>query len=178
MGGILAFELARRLQGDGAEIEALVLLDTPAWLPRILHPTEGQFTAWFVADAARSLPTDAGRPPDPYTSGVDEQLAWLAKAMDTTGDPEQLRAELVARCAVFCANTRLLAGYRPSGPLRARALVVDVEESPNGSQTWRELIDGPTRTVPLPGNHYSFLQPPLVRRLAAELLDLDEKEQR
>jgi thioesterase domain-containing protein len=178
MGGILAFELARRLQADGAEVEQLGLLDTPIWLPGDVSPTPAQYTGWFVADAARSLRADVDRPPGLYRAGVDEQLDWLARAMDPTGEPGQLREELAARCAVFCANTKLIAGYRPTGQVRARALVVDVEGSPNGSSGWPDVIDGPTRTRWLPGNHYSFLQPPLVSRLAAELLELDEERQR
>lgn len=166
MGGILAFEIARRL-GPG-EVTSVALLDTPFWLPACDDPDEAEFAARFVADAARSLGS-VPRRPDPRTVTVDEQLHWLAEQLDPRAAPGEMGPELRRRLAAFCTNTRVLAGYRPSGPLTADALVVDVDESPNSSRRWCEVLRGDVRTRSLAGTHYSFLQPPLVTAVAALL---------
>jgi thioesterase domain-containing protein len=93
MGGLVAYELARRLEQDGEKVDALVLLDAPFAMPddpakaafaRDGGSAEGRIAAWFVADAARTLGRngDLADAPDPATSSAAEQLDWLAGRLD------------------------------------------------------------------------------------------------
>jgi thioesterase domain-containing protein len=167
LGGMLAFEIARRL--DPAQVLGVALLDSPSWLPDLGEPAAGESAGWFVADAARSLGPAAGERPDPSTTAVDDQLRWLAARLDPHADPDVQLPELTRRLAVFEGLNTAVAGYRPSGFLDADALVVDVEESPNSTGRWAAVLPPGVRLRRLPGTHYSFLQPPLVTSVAALL---------
>lgn len=173
MGGVLAFEIARRL--EPGEVAFVGLLDAPFWLPDDPEPDDQEFTGWFVADAARSLGPAEHTRPDPRTTSADAQLRWLAGQLDPSAEPEQLLGELRQRYAAFRTNSRILAGYRPSGPLHADGLIIDVEESPNSSRLWSDMLLGSARICSLKGNHYSFLQPPLVSRLSELLRETDRR---
>ncbi|HET9116590.1 MAG TPA: thioesterase domain-containing protein [Pseudonocardiaceae bacterium] len=173
MGGVLAFEIARRLAPD--EVAFVGLLDAPFWLPDDPEPDDQQFAGLFVADAARSLGPAQHTRPDPDTTSVNGQLRWLAGQLDSNAEPEQLLPELQRRYAAFRVSTRVLAGYRPSGLLPADGLIIDVEESPNTSRLWRDVLLGSVRMCSLEGNHYSFLQPPLVSRVSALLRETDRQ---
>ncbi len=172
MGGILAFEITRRLEADGETVVGLGLLDTPFWLPVHADISERAFVGMFLTDAARSLgPVQYSRP-DPTSTSVSDQLDWLASHLDAGGEPERLRPDLDERYAMFRTNTRILAGYRPSGSARAETLIIDVDESPNATSRWHSVLPETARTLRLEGNHYSFLQPPLVTHVAGGLRQL------
>lgn len=168
MGGILAYEIARELRAAGEDVTAVGLLDSPFWLPAELAESEAEFVGLFVSDAARSFDASAGQPPNPVLASVNEQLSWLAARL---GSGEGIRAELDRRYLTFRTNTELLAGYRPSGPLNGDTLIIEVEESSNMSRMWLDVTQGTANLVSLPGNHYSFLQPPTVTVVAAALRD-------
>ncbi|HEY1621419.1 MAG TPA: amino acid adenylation domain-containing protein [Streptosporangiaceae bacterium] len=78
MGGVIAFEIARRLERGGARVGALVLLDAPFALPGGPPQGEAGLAGRFLADAAASLGWDLADLPDPASAGAGEQLAWLA----------------------------------------------------------------------------------------------------
>lgn len=167
MGGILAFEIARRL--DPAQVLGVALLDTPAWLPVLDTVGEQESAGQFVTDAARSLGPSAGPRPDPSSTPVAGQLRWLAARLDPRADPDGMVPELQRRLLAFEGLNAAIAGYRPSGRLDADALVVDVEESPNSTGRWADVLPATVRLRRLPGTHYSLLQPPLVTSVAALL---------
>src|SRR6185437_8783804 len=78
MGGVIAFEIAQRLEQAGAEVGLLVLLDAPFAIPAGNPSGEAELAARFVADAARSLSLDTAGAPDPAAATPGGQLAWLA----------------------------------------------------------------------------------------------------
>ena len=162
MGGLVAYELARRLEQDGEKVDALILLDAPFAMPDDPAQAasafdggsaEGRIAGWFVADAARTLGRNGelADAPDPATSSAAEQLDWLAGRLDTDdagtpgssgapGSPGSagglaaaVRAEIGRRFAVFQAHTRLIAGYRPQAALHTRTLIVSARHSPNAA---------------------------------------------
>jgi amino acid adenylation domain-containing protein len=171
MGALIAFELARALERDGAEVSLLVLLDPPFDFPESgaggADPdSPGRLAGRFVADAARILGAGAERP-DPETASAADQLAWLAGAV-ADSDPDVL-ARLRTGFEVFSQHTRMLPGYTPDGPpVRAPALIVSADQSPNAvfRPRWPALLDGPAATLPLASDHYAFLRPPLVAEVA------------
>jgi thioesterase domain-containing protein len=85
MGAVLAFEIAQRLEQQGAEVRLLVLLDPPFAVPADFAPAEPLLAGRFVADAIQSLGQDTGLPdpaaPDP---AADPDPA----APDPAADPD------------------------------------------------------------------------------------------
>ena len=161
MGGVVAFEVARRLEQAGAEVTLLALLDAPFAVPNTDLPGQpqsgqpqsgqGQFgqpqlAGQFLADVTHSLGWDTAGMPDPTSSTEAEQLGWLAGrlasgAEDTASGAEdtasaaghrEVSARLKRRFDVFQAHHRMLAGYRPAGPaVRAPTLIVSADDSLN-----------------------------------------------
>lgn len=170
MGGVIAYEIARRLESDGAKVAALVLLDAPFLMPADRFADEDGLAGQFVADAAQSLNLDVddvpGRPSETTAAG---QLGWLAERLGG-GNPARLRE----RFEVFRAHSRMLAGYRPPAgaePLGARTLIVAADDSPNAAAAgrWAQLLGGQASVYQVSGDHYSFLRQPAVSQVAAKI---------
>jgi amino acid adenylation domain-containing protein len=86
MGGVVAFEIARRLERSGAEVALLALLDAPFTLPAAGAHEQTELAGRFVADAAQSLGWDAASLPA-AGSPAAHQLAWLSERL-AEGDRE------------------------------------------------------------------------------------------
>ncbi|HEY1917768.1 MAG TPA: amino acid adenylation domain-containing protein [Streptosporangiaceae bacterium] len=211
MGGVIAFEVARRLEQAGHQVASLVLLDAPFAMPDHTAPAQAELAGRFLADAARSLGWDATPLPDPAAATADEQLAWLAGRLDggaggrrDGGDTDGgtsagaaaevtalhagpgavgagavgagasgVAARLRRRFEVFGGHVQLLAGYEPQVPaVRAPTLIVSATDSPNAPAAahWPRVLAGPVATMPVAGDHYTFLRPPLVTEVAASIL--------
>jgi amino acid adenylation domain-containing protein len=176
MGGVIAAEVARHLERDGADVSLLVLLDAPFALPDEL-PAPPELAARFVADAAHGMGLDTAGSPDPATAGPPEQLAWLAQCIgggmtDNLGAAEATAAQLRQRFDVFSAHTAIMAGYRPREPaVRARTLLVSADESPNAParSLWPGQLSGPVTLLTVQSDHYGFLRPPLAADVAAAI---------
>ncbi|MGH3410124.1 MAG: hypothetical protein ACRDRJ_47650 [Streptosporangiaceae bacterium] len=85
--------------------------------------------------------------------------------MLSAGDTEAVQARLRTRFDVFQRHVRMLSGYRPAGaPVRAPALIVSADDSPNAPfrHRWPARLAGPVTVRPVAGDHYAFLRPPLV----------------
>lgn len=161
MGGVLAYELAWRLEEAGEQVACLALLDAPFALPAEQH-SEAAAAAQFVADVAASQGLDPARAPGQNFSATD-QLAWLAEqvaAREPAG--AGLRTGLERRFEIFQAHQRALAGYRPRARVQANTVLVGAQSSLNHDALprWLELLDGPVSSHYLAGDHYSFLHGP------------------
>jgi amino acid adenylation domain-containing protein len=183
MGAVLAFEITRILESEGAEVELLALLDPP-------YPTAGKSGPSGAdqhgdgaggADGARRFAADAARIlgrtlPEPGTAEACDLLGWLARQLDPadpgSGDPAATRSEIDRRYRVFSSHTRAFAGYRPSGPIHAATLLVGARRSPNVGflPQWSALAHGKTVPRIIEGDHYTFLQPPSVQEVADLIL--------
>jgi thioesterase domain-containing protein len=134
MGGVIAFEIAQRLEQSGADVSLLVLLDAPFAITTEHLIGEAELAARFVADAAHSLSLDTASLPDPAVVTPAGQLAWLAGRLagdsDDQAEREAIKARLQRRFGLFAAHGRMLAGYRPAGePVRAPTLIVSAAGS-------------------------------------------------
>jgi thioesterase domain-containing protein/acyl carrier protein len=140
-GGLIAFEMARRLRAAGEEVAGLALIDPP----EVLDPTNR---------------TDRTDPSDP------DDLALLAAFAREPGisqdlDPDDLRR----RFEIFRSHVAASRAFRP-GPYDGPLDLFEAAERPAPAATWRGMA---RRVVVLPGDHYSLLAPPQVEALARAL---------
>jgi amino acid adenylation domain-containing protein len=183
MGGVLAFEVARRLEAAGAEVELLAMLDPPFAFPEGNAADAGELAGRFVLDALHGLGLDAASAPDPAVAPLAEQLRWLARqvpggagaAADPAGGDghDGVAAQLEQRYQLFAAHNRMLAGYQPGTEgVRAATLIVSARNSPNApaAARWQGLLsEAPVSVLPVDSDHYAFLRPPLVADVAATI---------
>jgi amino acid adenylation domain-containing protein len=177
MGGVVAFEIARQLEQAGAAVRLLVLLDAPFTFPADYAAADAELARRFAADALDSLGLDIADVPDPAATSAASQLAWLADQLVGTGAEADERAAIATlleqRFSLFAAHTRMLAGYRPSGPgVRAPTLIVSAADSPNAPAAglWKSLLsNGPVSVFHVDGDHYAFLRPALVTGVGAAI---------
>ncbi|MET9933142.1 MULTISPECIES: alpha/beta fold hydrolase [unclassified Streptomyces] len=176
MGGIVAFEMARRLEEEGQEVECVTLLDSPFTLSRAdlgYADTSGgrSLAARFAEDVSDSLGWSM-----PTAGSVDaDPLGWLAAAIAGGGGEEAadrievVREELERRFAVFKAHAEALTGYRPSGTVAADLRVLIPYDSPNigTASGWTAATRGRFRHGEVRGDHYTFLRAPVVTEVAA-----------
>ncbi|MDQ2956475.1 MAG: amino acid adenylation domain-containing protein [Actinomycetota bacterium] len=168
MGGVLAYELAKRLEQLGETVDILVLLDAPFSLPGGAIG-EDDLAEQFVADAARTL----GWPADELPGAGATGLSWLARRLDSGGgDLAGIGAQVERRFEVFRAHHLALAGYQPSGSVRSAVLLIAAQDSANAAAQpyWLALLDGAVSTKWVPGDHYSFLQASAVDEVATLVL--------
>jgi len=140
-GGLLAFEIARRLRTQGEEIAQLVLID----------PTD---------------PTDLSDPSDLlHLDDATLRAAFSREIALLYGAGEIAPAELRRRFEVFRASAEAARAFRP-GPYDGPLDLFEAAERPKPAATWRPLA---RQTAILPGDHYSLLAPPTVDALAEAL---------
>jgi amino acid adenylation domain-containing protein len=167
LGGVLAYEIAGRLEEAGRQVAFLGLLDAPFEVPaEVPAGASGGVAADFVTDAALALGWEPPALPGPADDG--EWLAWLAGRLDP-GRPQEVRAQLDRRFAVFASHRAAIAGYRPAWPVKADTAIVSATRSPNAAaaRRWEELLEGRVSTVYVDSDHYAFLRPPLVGEVSA-----------
>jgi amino acid adenylation domain-containing protein len=165
MGGLVAYEIARRLEDLGQDVAYLVLLDAPFALPERSEP-DGVLAERFAADAAQALGWE--------TDGADsadhvDHLDLLARRVaGASADLDTVRGQIERRFEVFKANTALVAGFRPDAALRARTLIVSALRSPNAAvqPDWTRLLGENSTVLLIDADHYSFLRSPLVEKIA------------
>jgi amino acid adenylation domain-containing protein len=169
MGGVIAFEIARRLERSGTEVGSLVLLDAPFAPGDSWGTTDpAELARRFVEDAAQTTGLDLASVPTEASAA--EQLDRLAARLAVESDLLRQRFD------VFAAHSRMLAAYQPAGPpVRARTLIVSAVGSPNAParEQWPRLLSGPVRVECVDSDHYAFLRPPLVAEVAAMVRDWD-----
>jgi amino acid adenylation domain-containing protein len=170
MGGVIAYEVAQRLELAGLPVGLLVLLDAPFAVPADYVPGEPELAARFVEDVGNSLGLDISAAPDPAVTPRAGQLAWLAQLVGS-GNGE-MGAALAQRFGLFAAHSRMIAGYQPAAPrVRAPTLIVSAAASLNAPArgAWPRMLTGPVSVLSVDSDHYSFLRPPLVADVGAAI---------
>jgi amino acid adenylation domain-containing protein len=140
-GGLLAFEIARRLRAVGEEIAGLALID----------PTD---------------PVDLADSTDLVTFDEATLRTELARELGLLYGPDEIApAELRRRFELFRTSAGAARAFRPGfydGPLD----LFEAAERPRPAAAWRPFA---RRIAILPGDHYSLLAPPAVDALAEAL---------
>ena len=192
MGGVVAFEMARRLQAEGQQVSMLALLDSV--VPDAGHKlfeklaasvrTNGRRASRQRKEEARLLFTfaqDMGLSPeqlglshdDLHTVEPEEQLAYvLERARQARVLPADIELSVIKQLYdVFKNNSRALANYVPQKYAGA-ALLLKAQErltrEADPAHGWGEFIEQ-LEVQSIPGNHFTIVREPHVRVLAERL---------
>jgi amino acid adenylation domain-containing protein len=181
MGGIVAYEMARRLQMLGERVELLALIDSvsPTLWAGEPEPGESEMVALFASDLAR---LHGFAIPDVNVSNLDADgaLTLLLDLGRRAGllPPSLEFGELRRLFDRFRAHRRALATYEPqpyAGPVHLFRAAGRISRLEGGDPTlgWGGLVNGELRVADLPGDHYSILREE-VEALAGRLRELLE----
>jgi thioesterase domain-containing protein len=177
MGGVLAFEMARRLRDEGEPVHRLILIDSVLFMDgRGTEQLEGpEIVRWFARDLLSSL----GRSPsvglsEDASSYDDERGALRAlfeRGLEEGVLPRDLEFERLSNLyRRFRENLRAAESYRPS-PLHIDALVLRTEvpgpgERGRAADGWQDVVLGDLQVHSVGGSHYSVVREPHVSDLA------------
>jgi thioesterase domain-containing protein len=177
MGGVVAYEMAQQLTGQGEAVALLALIDTRAPNPngRASELDEATLTASFAQDLALSRDNPNFSWEHFLQLSADERLDYVLEQ----GEDERIPGhggnltDMRPFVDVFKANVRALGRYIPQ-PYVGRVTVLSageqaVEESPDPTKGWGVLATEGVECHAVPGNHYSMMREPHVRALAARL---------
>lgn len=193
-GGVVAFELARRLEAAGETVQHLAIFDTTLADPRDPSPLEYFSELADVSGLldifgwdrtlAEKLPLDEhGRLTN--EPAVVEFIRRLL--LDTGMIPYNASAGQIARAvAVWHAAASAQAIYRPGGPVKAPITLflartvpqkVVREEQRLQGWGWDQWTESGLHIEVVPGNHVNLLLPPFVREVGQKLRMALEKSQ-
>ncbi len=187
-GGLVAYELARRLEAAGEEIALLALIDS--WPPAAARPiaeTSSQeidddvaVLSWFLRDLLMRGLTDLGLSPDELRQLEPQRRfdAVVERAIRSELVPARGGAERLRRLyRVFQAHVGAVSSFRPR-PSGSELVLFKASEGPrgrvgqqpvDGGEIWQELLGRPIESHEIPGDHYSILTTPRVDSLADHL---------
>jgi amino acid adenylation domain-containing protein len=172
MGGLLAFEMARRLEEAGERTAMLAIIDSsfadpvpPAWVDDDVAAILGAFADTLPISRAelRAVP-----PGDRLRYALSVAEGHVARP--DVGNVEDLR-RLVA---LYRRHARALLAYRdsPPPPYHGDAIVIRGELAPHAEPDlgWGPRVAGRLLVAETPGDHRSLLSPPHVTDLVDTLV--------
>src|SRR5262249_40037328 len=137
MGGVVAFEMARQLSAQGAEVPLLVLFDTVLAQDDARSQSDGEMNllANFGLDIGLSLNHLAEGWQQVRLAGIDERLDYLLGQAQQSGlAPSSMTlADMTALFETFSHNAALLGQYRPAGEVE-RILYFKAGEAVPGAE--------------------------------------------
>ncbi|MES1241997.1 MAG: amino acid adenylation domain-containing protein [Acidobacteriota bacterium] len=171
-GGLVAYEIARRLEEAGQDVGLLVLFDTFRPAPGGPEPDDADILAELF-DADRSSTAAEIR----AQGSLERQIAYLLERFGNTSnllpgdvDPASLRRHF----EVYRGN--VLAGLRYSPrPISGRLCLFRATERPAGAGEtdpglgWSDLVRGGIEVYDVPGRHSRLLRRPAVEVVADHL---------
>jgi thioesterase domain-containing protein len=172
-GGVVAFEMAVRLEQAGRPVDALLLLDSPPPGSEGLRGDE---------DVIYRLGADAGLAEDEMTALDDDQLiAALVRSAHEAGRlPDRLKSSAVRRMvAVARANGVAAARYHTDATITADVYLLTVSAnhptltSPDiDPAAWQARTSGRVHEVRVSGSHYDMVHQPHAAELASRIADI------
>jgi amino acid adenylation domain-containing protein len=174
-GGRIAYEMAQQLQTAGAQVEALVMIDSEA--PGSSRHARTPAVLWRMLKNAAYWTVDD----DFFRTSSHDRFRRLASRFRTFGHSVDIRDRLgvwrfpESTRALLEAQYRMLLAYRPQlyrgsvVVLRARTFRLSFRGTPDLG--WAALAQGGIRMHVIPGAHDNILTEPRVSVLAAALVD-------
>ncbi|MFE5810163.1 amino acid adenylation domain-containing protein [Streptomyces sp. NPDC056491] len=175
-GGAVAFETARRLRLQGAEVALVALLDTDVPPGLTEPPSTAQTIALYVADLAGLRGVDPATAPvlDIDTLDHEEQIAVAVRTLAASElAPEGSAEQLAERMRTFVATVRAGAVWRPEPTDVPLALLTS--EAPGADERagfWESRTTGGFTHREVPGDHYAMVAVPHVGTVADVLQEI------
>ncbi|MDY7086571.1 MAG: alpha/beta fold hydrolase [Actinomycetota bacterium] len=157
LGGLLVFEMAKRLVADGAKVSSLILVD--AGMPSVLPlPPEREVLLRYLRDMMGSsdeTPHVLSELADRWPSEVTPKVAF--EAVEQAGVfPEEMDAELLAQqYEVFRAHLSAYYSIELGGRYDGPAVHILASASPAEEMRWQRLCPNLTEYT-VAGTHHSM----------------------
>ncbi|HEX3252992.1 MAG TPA: amino acid adenylation domain-containing protein, partial [Pyrinomonadaceae bacterium] len=169
MGGVVAFEMAQRLQREGEVVSLLALFDAPA--PSAFNGMRELSEAECMLHFAEDLGIEVDHLPlDTLQQlATDEQLAYVMQQAKLAGvvPSASALAEITRLFRVYQANVRALFNYVASRYDGSITLFIPSESDRTEQlKGWRALAKGGVELHEVAGTHYTMLREPHVNELA------------
>jgi amino acid adenylation domain-containing protein len=146
-GGVVAYEMARRLSDAGEQLAPVIMIDT-------------------------HLPDRDGAPPESDAEFIAAFISDIAEISGTAMDSASVSAspQIAAALEVFKANSRALQRWRPP-TFSGRVLLIDALASgrPSSAEQWRQAAPD-LLIVGVDGDHYSILSSSGLKQVVAAIL--------
>lgn len=178
MGGLVALETARILSQGGGRVDVVALIDPPA-PGAVAEPDDVALLAWLARDLAGITGGDWAPGGEEFRAadGTASTEVFHDRAVRAGILPDDVDAagmdEIVRR---FSRNARALAAFEPA-PTDVPVWLFracDGEPARHAADRWRGLLRD-CRVLDVPGDHYTVMREPAVRRLAEQLQDVLEQ---
>jgi amino acid adenylation domain-containing protein len=169
MGGLVAFEMARRRTAAGHPVELVVLFDTVAPGHQGDPPSAADLLLSFAADLA-----------DRLGLGISSELVESVRALDPEAGLTHLLKEARRHglpldldgarhlFRLFSTNEAAMRSYA-GGPYEGRGVLFRPEGAAHDAAAGWTALAPNLEIVAVPGDHYSLLRPPHVEVLAERL---------
>ncbi|HSG41120.1 MAG TPA: thioesterase domain-containing protein, partial [Thermoanaerobaculia bacterium] len=169
MGGLIAFEMARRLRALGREVALTVLIDAPT--PGRVKDQDGDGEGEAELDVLRYA-TGGRTPVDLEELRVlqpDQRLELvLEKGREAGGFAGMDLAGLRRLVRILEANRRAMRAYQPD-PAEVQVTYIRASEGVRADAAWKPLALGGLEVSEVAGNHLGMHFPPHVGALAERL---------
>nr|WP_244239402.1 non-ribosomal peptide synthetase [Corallococcus carmarthensis] len=180
LGGVIAYEMARRLREAGEAVGLLALID--AHVPGLTQPSaqdarfssEARVRIAFAQTTATAFGQELSVSAEALAQGDDDamlehlfQEGLRARILDAHSGPAQLRALF----RVFQANLLAQEKYVPQ-PYDGTALLLSASEAATElprHRGWERLIRGGLEVHDVPGSHHELLQDPHLGLIVEQL---------
>src|SRR5271168_2013613 len=179
-GGVVAFEIARQLKEQGEEVAVLALLDTfnPGFFEHLPFARAVQFRLTYLADRTYKYAQKVfrGQWKDLYDT-VQDRISWRTReiAWKLQGKhaqpPKPAQAEEIRDSVIMLADIGW--AYVPKSYPGRLFLFAALEREPeyaiDKNYGWGGIVKEGVFVQKLAGTHFSLLEEPRVRELAAVL---------
>jgi amino acid adenylation domain-containing protein/non-ribosomal peptide synthase protein (TIGR01720 family) len=184
MGGVVAYEMARRLLEQGERTGRLILLDSVAPTAYAHYDDEDQIL--LLLNFAQHLGLSPSHLSLPWNElrqkNFDEQLDWITRQSKVSDllPPDVGLDDVIRLFSVFKAHLQALRNYQ-SAPLDVRLHILRASDRFPGDRCdltlgWDRLASGEILVDEAPGNHYSMIHRPHVEALCAMIRGRLESE--
>jgi thioesterase domain-containing protein len=177
MGGLVAFEIARKLKQAGETVGLLALFDTHA-AEREVSASNGNhepsMLARFALDMCRLLGINPNEIGARFLQlGPQEQMAFISEQMVRFGvlGRESAQSATANLVDVFTRNEQAMEAYSPQ-PNDQRVVLFAAADSSHPdrlAQQWQAWASEGVELHQVPGDHYVMLKRPHVSAIAAHL---------
>ncbi len=170
MGGIIALEMASRLEAQGQTVELLTIIDSYAQETGGKVVSEAERLAWMAIDIAGMTGLKREIQVDDLGTGPDAREQLIVRAVEMGAMPKDMPMEQLRQMIeVLDCNLRAMFEHHPS-VCQGRVLLIHAcpaaEDHPaHPASGWRPFINNMALHYVV-GDHYTLLQSPQVRDVA------------